>query len=61
MDRLSQAKLALLVMAAIFIAGGVRMGVDWPVWVAIGLLVVALLLRAVGKRRSPPDETDASE
>ncbi len=55
MDRLSQAKLALLVMAAIFIAGGIRMGIDWPVWVAIGLLAVALLLRAVGKRSRPPE------
>ncbi len=61
MDRLSQAKLALLVMAAIFLAGGVRMQIDWPVWVAIGLLVVALMLRAVGKRRSSSDDAEPSE
>jgi hypothetical protein len=54
-DRLAQVKLALLVMAAIFLGGGVRMRVEWPVWVAIGLLVVAMLLRAVGKRRGPPE------
>ena len=63
MDRLTQAKLALVVMAAIFFAGALRLGIAWPNWVAIGLLVGALLLRAVGARRrdarddpEPPDQ-----
>jgi hypothetical protein len=62
-DRLTQAKLALVVMAAIFFAGALRLGVAWPNWAAIGLLVLALLLRAVAARRQgsrddaqPPDE-----
>ena len=62
MDRLTQAKLALVVMAAIFFAGALRLGITWPNWVAIGLLVVALILRAVSARRQsaredgePPD------
>ena len=59
MDRLTQAKLALVVMAAIFFAGALRLGIAWPNWVAIGLLVVALLLRAVGARqRGAGDEPD---
>ena len=63
MDRLTQAKLALVVMAAIFFAGAMRLGIAWPNWVAIALLVAALLLRAVGARRGsardgpdPPDQ-----
>ena len=59
MDRLTQAKLALVVMAAIFFAGSLRLEVAWPNWVAIGLLVAALLLRAIGLRReNARDETD---
>lgn len=54
MDRLAQAKLALLVMAAIFFAGSLRSGLDWPRWVAIGLLIVALALRLFRPR--PPAE-----
>ena len=50
MDRLTQAKLALVVMAAIFFAGSLRTGQQWANWVAIGLLVVALGLRLVGAR-----------
>jgi hypothetical protein len=58
-DRLTQAKLALVVMAAIFFAGALRLEVAWPNWVAIGLLVVALLLRAVSARqRSARDDAD---
>ena len=59
LDRLTQAKLALVVMAAIFFAGALRLGIAWPNWVAIGLLVVALLLRAVSARkRGAPDDPD---
>jgi hypothetical protein len=59
MDRLTQAKLALVVMAAIFFAGALRLEVAWPNWVAIALLVAALLLRAVGARqRSARDGSD---
>ena len=64
LDRLTQAKLALVVMAAIFFAGALRLGIAWPNWVAIGLLVLALLLRAVGARQrssredvDPPDQS----
>jgi hypothetical protein len=60
MDRLTQAKLALVVMAMILFAGSLRSGLAWPRWVAIALLVVALLLRAISRRRqrdtgAPPD------
>ena len=45
MDRLTQAKLALVVMAAIFFGGSLLTGQDWPRLVAIALLVTALALR----------------
>lgn len=51
MDRLTQAKLALLLIAAILFAGSLRLqGADWLRWVAIGLLVVALALRFLGRK-----------
>ena len=53
MDRLTQAKLALVVMAAIFFGGSLWLAVDWPRYVAIGLLVLALFVRALGRRRQP--------
>jgi hypothetical protein len=52
-DRLTQAKLALVVMAAILFGGSLWLAVDWPRYVAIGLLVLALLVRALGKRQRP--------
>jgi hypothetical protein len=54
-DRLTQAQLALILMAIIFLGGSLRSGMAWPRYVAIGLLVVALILRAV-KRRAPPTD-----
>lgn len=51
-DRLTQLKLALALMAAIFFAGAVRTNTDWPRWVAIALLVAAVALRFFGPRRS---------
>lgn len=51
MDRLTTLKLALIVVAAILFAGSMRTeGADWLRYLAIGLLVVALLLRFVGPR-----------
>lgn len=54
MDRLTQAKLALTVVAAILFAGSMRLeDADYLRWIAIGLLAVAILLRFV---RRPPRE-----
>ncbi len=52
MDMITRAKLGLAVMAAIFFAGSLRSGYDWPRWVAIALLAAAVLLRFLGPRRS---------
>jgi hypothetical protein len=52
-DRLTQAKLALLVMAVILLGGSLWLQVDWPRYVGMGLLVLALFLRAFGRRRQP--------
>ncbi len=51
MDRVTQAKLALVVMAGIFFGGSLYTGQDWPRIVAIALLVVALALRLFRPRR----------
>lgn len=51
MDAITRAKLGLAVMAAIFFAGALRSGLDWPRWVAIALLAAAVLLRFVAPRR----------
>lgn len=53
MDRMAVAKMALIVMALIFLAGSMWTGEDWPRLAAIGLLVFALVLRIVGRRRPP--------
>jgi hypothetical protein len=51
-DTATRAKLALIVMAAILFAGSLQLAnADWLRWVAIGMLVLALLLRFVGPRR----------
>ncbi len=50
MDRTTRAKLGLAVMAAIFFAGALWSGYDWPRWVAIALLAAAVLLRFLGPR-----------
>ena len=50
MDRLTRMKLALALMAAIFFAGSMRTGQDWPRWVAIALLAAAVLLRFLRPR-----------
>ena len=50
MNAITRAKLVLAVMAAIFFAGSLRSGRDWPLWVAIALLAAAVLLRFAGPR-----------
>ena len=55
MDRFAVAKLALVVMALIFFAGSIWTGQDWPRLAAIGLLVMAFLLRLLTARRRPPE------
>jgi len=50
-NALTRAKLGLAVMAAIFFAGSLRSGRDWPRYVAIAMLAAAVLLRFVGPRR----------
>jgi hypothetical protein len=51
-DTLTKVKLALTLMAAILFAGSMRVEqADWLRFVAIGMLVLALLLRFVGPRR----------
>ena len=47
MDRFTTFKLALAVAAAILFAASMRSGLDWPRYVAIALIVVAVLLRFV--------------
>jgi hypothetical protein len=44
---LTRIKLGLAIMALIFFAAGIRSGLDWQRWVAIGLLAVAVVLRYV--------------
>jgi len=44
---LTRIKLGLAIMALIFFAAGIRSGLDWQRWVAIGLLGVAVVLRYV--------------
>lgn len=54
MDAMIRIRLALALVAAILFAASMRMeGADYLRWVAIGLLVVAVALRFVG-RRPPP-------
>ena len=54
MDRMTQAKLALALVAAILFDGSMRLEhADYLRWIAIGLLAVAVLLRFV--RRPPPE------
>ena len=54
MDALLRIRLALALVAAILFAASMRLeGADYLRWVAIGLLVVAVALRFVG-RRPPP-------
>ena len=53
MDAFTRAKLGLAVAAAIFFAGALRSGLDWPRYVAIALLAAAVLLRFVAPRRGP--------
>jgi protein-S-isoprenylcysteine O-methyltransferase Ste14 len=58
-DTATRAKLALIVMAAILFAGSLQLAnADWLRWVAIGMLVLALLLRFVGPRRGPRPTED---
>ena len=46
MDTVTKARLALTLMAAILFAGSMRMEqADWLRYLAIGMLVIALLLR----------------
>ncbi len=50
LHRLVQLQLAVLVMAIIFFGGALWTGKDWARWVAIGLLVLGVLLRAYKRR-----------
>ena len=59
MDSITRAKLGLALAAAIFFAGALRSGADWPRYVAIALLAAAVLLRFVGPRRGPRDTEEA--
>lgn len=59
MDPLTRAKLGLALAAAIFFAGALRSGTDWPRYVAIALLAAAVLLRFVGPRRGRGGVEDA--
>lgn len=51
MDRITTFKLALALAGAIFFAASLRSGLDWPRYVAIALVTVAVLLRFVQPRR----------
>jgi len=51
MDRFTAFKLGLALAAAILFAASLRSGLDWPRYVAIALLVVAVLLRLLQPRR----------
>ena len=51
MNRLTAFKLGLALAAAIFFAASMRSGLDWPRYVAIALLVVAVLLRFAAPNR----------
>lgn len=53
MDNLTRFKMGLMVAAAIFFAGSLRLQDDRFRWVAIALLAVALLLRLVKPKREP--------
>jgi hypothetical protein len=44
---LTRVKLGLAIMALVFFAAGIRSGLDWQRWVAIGLLALAVVLRFV--------------
>ena len=53
-DRFTQIKLALALMAAIFFAASMRLeNADYLRWIAIALLAGAVLLRFVKPRRPP--------
>ena len=51
MDRFTAFKLALALSAAVLFAVSLRSGLDWPRYVAIALLVVAVALRFLQPRR----------
>ena len=57
MDWPTRVKLGLMIAALILFAGASWTGMEWIRWVAIALLVVALLLRFVypGARRGDDD------
>jgi len=59
MDWRTRVKLGLLVAAGIFFFGSVKLQQDWLRYVAIGLLIVALVVRIVkpgSPRRGPLDK-----
>jgi len=53
---LTRVKLGLAIMALIFFAAGIRSGLDWQRWVAIGLLAVAVVLRYVERMQQRREE-----
>ncbi len=59
-DRYLPWKTVALVGAAVLILLADRFAVRWPVWIAIGLLLVAFVLRFLPRRGAeerPPDDT----
>jgi hypothetical protein len=46
-DRFTTFKLALALVAAILFAASLRSGLEWPRYVAIALLVVAVAMRFI--------------
>ena len=56
-DRWLTLKMALVGLAAAAFLFGVRLDLTWPVWVAVGLLVVGFALRFL--RHEPQDEDAA--
>lgn len=53
---LTRVKLGLAIMALIFFAAGIRSGLDWQRWMAIGLLAVAVVLRYVERLQQRREE-----
>lgn len=56
MTRYTPLKLTLLVVALGFFAIGLRTGLDWQRFVAIGLLAVAVMIRFVERRERSRQE-----
>lgn len=61
MDWLTRIKMGLFFAALIFFTNSMLTGNDWPRWVAVGLLVVAFLIRFVPRGpRQPPNSSSSA-